>query len=284
MVLRTLNKRVSKIMTAYYRGPDHPLKLRLWRWVRRATGYPRLTIPYAKGGWITVDERDLLQGKIFSTGSYEAEVWDTLSAFAVSGEVVWDIGAHIGSFSIRALGDPRIREVHAFEPDPIHSEILALNLALNGGCYTIHQFALGDCCERRKLHHGPGANTGLSSFASDWKQQVFEVECKTADEMVFVERVSAPTLIKMDIEGWEYPAFQGFRRLLSEASPKAIVFEGESDSCGNCRDQRLVSLLEKFQYRISKIERPSGILETRENYLATHDPSPPLHLSDPRRP
>ena len=72
---RILGKRVSRALRAYYLGPGHPMKLRFWWGMRERLRYPRLTIPYAGRGWITVDERDMLQGEIFVTGAYEPEVW-----------------------------------------------------------------------------------------------------------------------------------------------------------------------------------------------------------------
>ncbi len=60
------------------------MKLRFYYWLRRLSGYARLTIPYAKDGWITVDERDWLQREIYATGAYEPEVWEALSTFAIA--------------------------------------------------------------------------------------------------------------------------------------------------------------------------------------------------------
>lgn len=40
---KVLGKKISRVLLAYYRGPDHPMKLRLWGWFRQLTRYPRLT-------------------------------------------------------------------------------------------------------------------------------------------------------------------------------------------------------------------------------------------------
>src|SRR5438477_96083 len=96
---RVLGKYVSLPLRAYYRGPDHPMKLRIYRWFRKSVGYARFTIPYADFGLLTIDERDYLQEKIFATGFYEPEVWDILAGFAVRDEVVWDVGANPAKIS-----------------------------------------------------------------------------------------------------------------------------------------------------------------------------------------
>lgn len=267
-----LGKRTSRLLRDWYLGPDFPAKLRLWGWVRRLLAYPRFTISYAENGWITVDERDLLQRQIFVTGFYEPEVWESLSRYCVGDEIVWDVGAHIGSFAIRALLDPQVREVDAFEPDPVSAEILALNLALNRKRYTVHRFALSSRREEARLFRGPLANTGLSSLVPgpDVGRQVFEVDCRTADELVFREGVPPATLIKIDVEGWEFRVLLGARRLLTELPPKAIGVECECDEAGEILDRSLLCYLEGLGYGVRRIKRPSGIVDRRENFLAVH--------------
>lgn len=259
----------SRILAAYYRGPDHPMKLRLWRWCRTLAGYPRLTVPYGGGGWITVDERDWLQGRILAEGGYEREVWDALSAFAAEDECVWDVGAHIGSVAVCALLDPRVQEVHAFEPDARHSAALRINLALNRGRFTQHLVALSDRAERRRLFIGPSSNTGLSSLAGGGA--ALEVECRTADELVFRDGVTAPTLLKIDVEGWEGRVLRGARRLLSEQPPKAVVLECAAGKGGEIQESGVAEHLERRGYRLAWIKRPSGVVEARENFLAVRE-------------
>jgi FkbM family methyltransferase len=259
---------LSELCCAYYRGPEHPMKQRVWSWLRRASGYARLTVRYGRGGYITLDERDLLQREILVAGTYEPEVWEALSAFARAAEVVWDVGAHIGSFAIRALLDTRVGEVHAFEPDPIQAEVLSQNLALNGRQYVVHRYALGCRHERRQLQRGPLANMGLSSLVLRGGSETCEVECRSADEVVFSDGVPAPTLLKVDVEGWEGEVLRGAERLLREQPPRAIVLEAACDASGEVLDPGIVEYLRSHGYEWRRIIRPSGIIDVRENYLA----------------
>lgn len=264
-----LGKTISRLLRSYYLCPDFPMKLRFWGWFRKLTNYARLTIPYAQMGWITVDERDLLQRRIFVEGTYETEVWATLAAFA-SEEVVWDIGAHIGSFAIQALLDCRVREIHCFEPDPEQAAILRFNLSLNGNNWRCHQVALGDRIEERLLFRGPQANTGLSTFQRDLGNGTVKVICLTGDEVISHGDAPPPTLVKIDVEGWEERVFQGARELLRTAPPKAIVFEASCDHTGELENKYIVSFLEKFGYQVSWIQRPNGQVQERENFLARY--------------
>ncbi|MBD0319022.1 MAG: FkbM family methyltransferase [Gemmatimonadetes bacterium] len=256
----------SRLLRAYHRGPEHPMKLRLYWAARKLQGYRRLTLPYAGTGWITVDERDVVGGHIFTQGAYEPEVWAALAAYARGDEVLWDVGANIGAVSVHGVNDARIGAVHAFEPDPGNAVILRHTLALNGGRSTIHPFALSDRAERRALHIAPTANRGLSSLATATSTGATHlVECRTVDELVFESGVEAPTLMKVDVEDWEAHVFRGARRLLAERPPRAIVFEAAADARGAIADADLRELF--AGWRVTHVARGAE-LETRENYLA----------------
>jgi FkbM family methyltransferase len=267
-VTRVLGRNASRILRAYFLGPNHPMKMRFWGLLMNLLGKPRLTIPYAGLGWITLDQDDWLQRLIVSGKPYEIEVWQALAEFADSCETVWDVGAHVGTFAVRALADSRIQEVHVFEPDPINAEILTYNLVLNQGCYRIHRFALGDCFGKVKLFHAELPNTGRSSLEERVGTREFEIESRTIDGLVFEEGVPSPTLLKIDVEGWECRVIQGGKRLLQERPPKALVIEGTSGPRGELTDHALREMLVGLGYAIRWIRRPTGEIQSRENYLA----------------
>jgi len=259
---------ISRLLRAYHLGPDHPMKIRLWTLLRRATGYPRLTIPYAGSGWISLDERDYLQREIYVHGAYEPEVWKALAAQLEPSDLLWDVGAHVGAVSVRALLDPRVRACHAFEPDPVQAEALAINLALNGNHGILHHIALSDRSETRMLYHGPRTNIGLSSLAESTTDSVFSVPCRSGDELVFDDGMSAPDLLKIDVEGWELRVLQGMERMLRERPPRAIVFEWAVDEAGIPHDNAPVTYLGGFGYQVQRIIRPDQHIEARENFIA----------------
>jgi FkbM family methyltransferase len=259
------------------------MKLRLWRYVRQLSGYPALTLTYGAKGWITIDERDWLQSSIFAYGVYEPEVWAALAQYATRDEVVWDVGAYIGSFVLTAAQDSRVKAVCAFEPDPLTLRTLVSNLALNGNPATVYPLALSDTTERRTLIHGPSTNggmstlnpaarTGITDHVSDGRHElpIFDIVCRTADELVAEGEIPAPTLMKIDVEGWEYQVLNGAQRLLRSTRMKAIAFEASCDATGTLTDERLAGLLAESGYSFSRIRRPDGEIRRVENYLAVH--------------
>jgi FkbM family methyltransferase len=266
-----MNRLVSWLLRRYYRGPDHPFKVRIWSWIRRRQNYRRFLVRYGPAGWLTLDERCFLQRRIFDCGAYEPEVAEALLKFAVSGEVVWDIGANIGSFAVAALQDSRVQELHCFEPDPDNRATLTLNLALNPGArQRVWPLALSDRTEQRTLHQGPTSNRGLSCLGDDrdFGMGCLAVNCTTLDELVLTQHLNPPTLIKMDVEGWEYSVLLGATKVLQQAPPKAIVFESTCDQQGQIANQRLPELLKHYGYGLVKLSRREQKVDAQENFLA----------------
>jgi FkbM family methyltransferase len=231
--------------------------------------YSPLTIPLEAGGWLAIDERDNHQMEIFRSGYYEPEVWEGLTRHMTTDEVLWDVGAFIGSVSVQALLDPRVKEVHAFEPNPEQANLLNHNLQLNGHRWVLHRLALSNRNESAQLFRHELPLKGGATLSNDYGAGSVTVNCHMVDTLVFELGVPAPTLMKVDIEDWEYPLFEGAARLFAQRAPKAIVFEASSDQAGNIIDQRLADYLKTYGYRIQWLKRYDGKVWHRENYVAS---------------
>lgn len=251
-----------------YRAPDFPGRMRLWNWLRRSVGWARLTLPYGRRGTITLDERDYLQQLILVKGFYEREVWRALEERAHGGEVFWDVGAHIGAVTLLALQEPRVREVHSFEPDPQTREILDLHLMLNRASFVSHAYALGGEAGQAELERGPSHNTGQTRVRLNPEGRAPRVDVRTIDGLVSAKGLNPPTLLKIDVEGLEEEVIRGARQMLRNGQLKAIVFEAASDEKGGLRERSLGRVLEESGYLISHLCRPERRVESRENYVA----------------
>lgn len=154
---------------------------------------------------------DLSKEKAYWLGHYERAVQGFLRANIVPGDVVYDVGAHVGFFSVCAarLG----AEVYALEPSATNAARLQRNVALNG--LPIHVVEAAAWNETGTVELVPGdsakefrtvAGTGVRSI--------------TLDELAQRER--QPTLIKLDVEGAEDRALAGARRILAETRPTIV--------------------------------------------------------------
>ena len=257
----------QRLYYRYYLGPDHPAKQRLCRCLSRILPGGRVVIPYHDGGRITVDERDHVERLILLHGCYEPEVFEALMGFADRHEVVWDIGAHVGSFTIRVMMDRRVDCSYAFEPLPATFRLLAGNISLNDGPCLLLNAGLSDRPEVRSLAPQAG-NSSMATMTRPAAPDAVPVRCLSVDSLVQGGYAKSPTLMKIDVEGWEGRVLEGARQTFSMAPPKAVVFEAECDSQGRITNPDLTAFFEEFGYRVSPVDRPDGHLEPRENYLA----------------
>ncbi len=157
-------------------------------------------------------------------------------------DTVFDIGAHIGTLSLRlAAGldpdDPHA-VVHAFEPEPGNAASLQCNVDLNDGLNVcVHPFALGASPGRFPLAVSGQTGSGNNTLRpTDSSMTTIEVQVQTAD-LVSEQLNAKPTLVKVDVEGAELDVLQGMRRLLEkqvvrdlfiEVHPRLIESQGHS--------------------------------------------------------
>ena len=94
-----------------------------------------------------LDLRDNLQRTLYFTGTYERGVARLLERELRAGDVVADVGAHVGVHALRAAARLRALgggRVVAFEPTPDSAARLRTVAARNGVRVEVHELALGD--------------------------------------------------------------------------------------------------------------------------------------------
>ncbi len=266
------NTFIGWFLARYLAAPDHPAKLRIWRWLYALAGRPEVLVRYAGTARMRLNLEDCVQERIVTHGFYEPEVWETLAGYATGDEVVWDIGAHVGGVAIRAALDPRVRAVHCFEPNPHTAARLRANLALNPDLpITLHQVALGDRTETRTLYFGPPGNIGQTSLVVRPTAEGTPVECVTADGWIAAGKADPPTVVKVDVEGFEASVFAGASAALKSGRVKAVVFESAAESDGRIGSKLLVEQLAGHGYQTRHLKRPAGSVEENENYHAARE-------------
>ncbi|HYF26112.1 MAG TPA: FkbM family methyltransferase [Baekduia sp.] len=160
---------------------------------------------------------DLLQRNVYLFGVWEPHISRWVHDFLREGDVVVDIGANVGWFSLlcaRRVG-PRGRVV-AFEPVPSIVEALQRNLALNDiGWVDVHACVAGDEPGTAEIFRGTGDNLGLSSTeaAAGAASEGVVARVRGAD-VVPAELWSRVRLVKADTEGDELRALRGLEPLL----------------------------------------------------------------------
>jgi FkbM family methyltransferase len=223
-------------------------------WVKEAF---EITYPVHNPAYRHVFESGTLQGitihlapsylQYYGDGNYDNFLIQYIKKFDLEGKTVFDLGAYVGANSMQfaRLVGPK-GKVCAFEPNPINSSRLKLNLSENPELddrILTFDFGLSDTEEVLKFNVHRNVDDGLSSAsyfagAHTTLQEAeltslgftaINAKVKTVDAFVR-ESGNIPFCMKIDIEGSEHLALKGAIDTLRSHRP-VIVMELHSIFC-----------------------------------------------------
>jgi FkbM family methyltransferase len=131
------------------------------------------------------------------------------------GDLFFDVGANVGSYSIIAAKVCGARAV-AFEPAPETIGQLRDHLRLNG---IEHLVRVEQCAISN--HEGTVRFTSGENALNRVSDSGTEVRCRTLDSFVDEE----PLFVKVDVEGHEREVVAGASKFFSRSMPKAVTLE-----------------------------------------------------------
>jgi FkbM family methyltransferase len=236
---------------------------------------------------------------IYYQGTSEPQIALFLRRFLRRGMTFYDIGAHLGEYTIMAaqvVG--RQGHVHAFEPNPELFRALSSSVRRNGFSQcTVNRLAVGNANGEVTLNvTGDPALGWISMSAHDESAgqaetevaPTFEVPMATLDTYWRRSGSGPVDLVKMDIEGAELLALGGATELLSQRSSPVLVFECLPNLLGRFGHtyKDITNRLEILGYVICELtndgfnseEVSSGIQlvsgkPAQPNLIATRDPN-----------
>ena len=140
-------------------------------------------------------------------------------------DIVFDIGANIGIYSIHAA--KKAAKVYSFEPDPGFRSRLSKNISINEAKdrISIIEWAVSDSLGEVTLYTDGEAGSSPSLKKVGERGEV-EVNMNSLDTAINEGLIQPPNLVKMDIEGAEILALRGMKNLLtSNNAPRSIFIE-----------------------------------------------------------
>jgi FkbM family methyltransferase len=157
----------------------------------------------------------------------------------MSGETAIDIGAHIGSYTLRMARG--FQHVIAFEPNPFNSHILRLNLQLNKiRNVRVEEVALSDTngVSPLYLQRTTGGNGSLNPHHYGFKYDTMvQVKVRRLDDF----EISELDVLKIDAEGHELRILKGASQTLNRTRPILAVevhrskeLYGSTCKCDTC--------------------------------------------------
>ena len=173
-------------------------------------------------------------------GTYEKEYVKTFVKQIKSGNVVFDIGAQAGYFTLIAS---RLTEeqgkVFTFEPLPENISFIQKHCLLND-CQnvTILDKAVGNTPSKRRFK-----TTGCSFMGNLSTEGDLEVEVASLDQLAADKQISPPHVIKIEVEGMDYWVLRGGEKLIREHRP--IIFIATH---GGKNHTRVLEILKEWRY------------------------------------
>lgn len=138
-----------------------------------------------------------------------------------------DVGAHIGTFSLRAA--QLCSNVIAIEANAAMFQTLQENITMNGLNIRAVNIGVSDRKESLPFYLQTRNNFGASSFVTNHGKASMVIECAPLADVV-----PHADVMKIDIEGMEYKALRPF---FDVCKPRVIIMEApdETDALKLCR-------------------------------------------------
>jgi FkbM family methyltransferase len=209
----------------------HPLtRDNKWRAIARVVSWQvrsrlqrEVIVPWIEGTRLAVRHGMAgATGNIYC-GLHEFEDMAFLLHFLRPHDLFADVGANIGSYTVLASGVSKARVI-AFEPDPDSFASLSRNIALNGlePLAKARECALG--AQAGQVRFTVGCDT-VNRVTTDDAIPTRMVAMDTLDRVLDGD---PPTLIKLDVEGFESDVLRGATNTLTCRQLKAIISEDRS--------------------------------------------------------
>jgi FkbM family methyltransferase len=185
------------------------------------------------------------------------------------GEIVIDIGAHLGRYSI--IGSKRVGKkgkVISIEANPDVYQILIKNISLNelNNVLMLNNAAFSKHT-KIKFYKGSFGNiqnnqfgtvmTDIDNFSTKGLDEYVEVSALTVDSILLEQGLDINRIkwIKIDVEGAEFEVVKGCKNLLSTTNELAILVEIHNLSDGTTYYEKIKEYLENNGFLIEYEER-----------------------------
>jgi len=184
---------------------------------------------------LTVDLKEKFWRQIATHGTHERDLEKFLISVLKPGNIVLDIGAHVGIYTVIAAKLVKDKGyVYSFEPDPHNFESLQRSVFINKfkNVSTV-RLALGDEDRDRVTFYRSDDFYGslqIIDTVYGEKEKLKQVESyemcmRTLDSFLMETGISHVDVVKIDVDGPELMVLLGTRELLGSNTPPMLVVE-----------------------------------------------------------
>lgn len=163
------------------------------------------------------------------TGSYDIVLCNNFRKYLRTGDVMLDIGANVGYISAMAASQVgETGEVHGFEPLRECFERLGLLQSLNPNYnFIFNNLALGEQEGFLPIAYDPQGGSRNATLVPDSSSAVtISVPVKRLDAYIFqnIPKPERIRLIKIDVEGFEFPVLRGAEQFFAQTKCRPLIF------------------------------------------------------------
>jgi len=156
-------------------------------------------------------------------GFYEKENQKIFRELIKKGDIVFDVGAHVGFFTLLAsalVGNKG--EVFAFEPSKRNIEFLRKHVKLNQ-CRNIKLIVSAASDYSGIGNFDITANSFTGKLDKKTTQKEGGVKVITLNKFVDDNKISKVDFIKIDVEGEELKVLEGSRKIIAKFKPNMLI-------------------------------------------------------------
>ena len=202
---------------------------------------------------------------IYFYRNYETGTTNLLKNILKHDDIVFDVGANIGWYTLLFAKILTDGQCHAFEPVPWIYDKLKANCSLNNveSNVFLNLMAMGNADKNVQLHTFSGLPHGHSSISSLSRDDfnINEAQMITLNEYIDIKKIEKVDLIKCDVEGAELKVLEGSSNLFSLKVPPMWVFEMNEETSkafGYSPNDILKFLLKFHDYEFYRIKGAWG--------------------------
>ncbi|MCA9261608.1 MAG: FkbM family methyltransferase [Planctomycetales bacterium] len=218
-------KNLYRLLTNHPLNRDHKIAslLRFAKWQIGSRLVPGAVVyDWVNGSKFVVRNGEMGLTPNIYTGLCEFEDMSFVLHFARSEDFFVDVGANAGSYTILACGVGGASGM-AFEPVPNTYSRLCENVRINHLEQRVVCINKGVGANHEKLAFTSGSDAMNHALAAgEQRQDVIEVDVTPLDDAL---QGMCPTLLKIDVEGFESPVIEGAAQTLANPALKAVVLE-----------------------------------------------------------
>lgn len=189
-----------------------------------------------------------------SSAKKEPETVQWIERHMKADSVFFDVGANVGAYSLVAA-HVAPGQIFAFEPLYATYATLQENILLNGfSNITPMQFALGDKAGFVQIYPSTLKSGGAQHSYSKGKH-VLRLATIDMDTLISVFKVPQPTMVKIDVDGYELPVIRGMFNAIANPALSTLLVELDATS-----GKDVLDILGSAGFKlVSKTQRGGGI-------------------------